>query len=479
MYSYIGWGMLHGYPPYRDAWAQNAPGNFFVYAAAFKLLGETADAISLLGLAESLAGTAAVMVAARLLLGARYAALAGALYGLTAALGMDYRDRQEPEALMAVAVTLVVAVLVAAYRASRWVLPAWALAGALAAACTLLKPTGGVAFVLALAVPMILKGSLGGPGLPPLGAFGAGALVPVVATVTYLSQTGSLPYFYDQVVAYNLHYAGSHYSIAGVHSWVMLGVQTLLLMGPVPLLAVVGVWVAARRSRNDRSVRLVLVWGGITYLAVAVQGRHFEYHPYFALPAFSLLAAAAVAHLWEVVRSNRGALYATAAATAFFAVVEAVPFGPRLANYGAGIPVALGLADRPGYLDRFRGFSNDPQLRRPVADYLQQVSAPQDRIFAVGEPSIYFEAKRRAPTRLFQELPLWNAGDPKNLLDQISRDLASEPPRYMTLLMHHEPELFFVREQEAMLGVVAPLLAERYVLDRTIERVEIYRLKDG
>ncbi|MEK7213971.1 MAG: hypothetical protein AAB289_00025, partial [Chloroflexota bacterium] len=115
--------------------------------------------------------------------------------------------------------------------------------------------------------------------------------------------------------------------------------------------------------------------------------------------------------------------------------------------------------------------------RQSVGFYLQRMTSSEEMIFVVGESLIYFEARRRAPTALFQELPFRYASDPQPMAGRLAKDLAVAPPRY--IVVHHQPEDFFFREQTALLKAIEPFLSARYIPDRAIERYQLYRLKDG
>ncbi|MEK7216321.1 MAG: hypothetical protein AAB289_12060 [Chloroflexota bacterium] len=477
VYAYIGWGILNGHPPYRDAWAQNAPGNFFAYAAAIRLFGESAPAVAFLHLGEVLAGTGAVMLAARLLLGQRYAAPAGMLFGATAALCVGFWGRGHPEMLMAVAVTLTVVLVTVAHGSPKWAGLAWGAAGALAGVSLMLKPTGAIVAVLAVGGPLAFgRGRVARPQAASMAAFAVGLLGPPALTLLYLWSTGSLEFFIEQVLGYNLHYVSSGYTGSLWVSFIELDGKTVLLTGPAPVLAAIALIKVLRHQLDVPAVRLLLYWAGLTYLAVVLQGFHYDYHQYFSLPAFAVMGAVTVVQWRRFVPTRRRLLYPAAILTALYVGVEAAIFVPRLGTSAASLGATLGLVTQDAYLRRFEGPSNEPRLRRSVSGYLRQMTAPADTIFVVGEGSIYFAALRRAPTRLFQELPLWNTGDAQPLLTALLDDLAAAPPRY--IVVHHGPEDFFVREQQAVLDTIQPFMAQRYVPDRSFERFVAYRRRD-
>ncbi|MEK7216320.1 MAG: hypothetical protein AAB289_12055, partial [Chloroflexota bacterium] len=353
VYAYVGQGILQGHPPYRDAWAQNAPGNFFAYAAALRLFGATAWSIGMLGLMEVVAGAGAVMLAAHQLLGFRYVAAAGLSFGITMALWGGYWDRAHPESLMAIGVTLVVVAVTTAQRKPRWALPAWAFAGFLTGCCVVLKPTGAVGGVLALGMPLVLtRGRAAPPRAGWLVAFGLGALAPIAAVAAYLNLTGSMEYFREQVLEYNLHYVGAGFGQDLFASITSLTNQTVLLAGPVPVLAAMGARMAWTRQAGDPAVRLLFLWAGLTYLGVAVQSSHYGYHQYFTLPAFSLLAALAIVHWRNFVPRRRSLLYLACLATALYAGFEAAVAGPRLRTFGAGLSESFGVPVEGDFLGR-------------------------------------------------------------------------------------------------------------------------------
>lgn len=440
VYSYVGAGLTHGFVPYRDSWAQNAPGNFLIYGASISLFGDPALAVRWLNLAAILAGTALLYGLATRLLGRPYAGPAALIYGGSQAV-VDFGHQAEPETFMAVAT--LAALLVLKPQGPRWL-----LAGLATAAAILLKPTGLATILIALAYCR--------PGARGALAYALGTSAPLAVVLLWLAAAGALPDMWDQVVHYNAGYLSAAYANLSV-SLAILVIDFLFSGGPVYLLGALGLAVLRRH--------FVSLWAGIAFLTVAVQGHHHVYHWYTVLPPAAMLGA------WLLVESPRSRLFLVVPLAAYLALCLYF-WWPAAPRYASGWGVLLGQQTREHHLPFFRDGPVAPDLRASVARWLTAHATEGDTVLVLGEPGVYSSTGLRAPTKYFHEGAIHFARDPAPLLQDWSQELQARPPGYIIVRDRPAPELS--RTHEALLERLGPLL-QSYSLEATVAEARIFR----
>jgi hypothetical protein len=115
-------------------------------------------------------------------------------------------------------------------------------------------------------------------------------IVPVAATLAWLSSVISLDLLLDSVVRYpaevyvRMGAGGPGARLAGLARY-LLGVPLLVVLLPAIVLGVRASW------RQDRAqAAIILVWTGLALAGIVVQGRYFPYHWIPVIPPLVILA---------------------------------------------------------------------------------------------------------------------------------------------------------------------------------------------
>lgn len=385
LYSAGAAALQTGEPLYQAVTDNKPPGIFWLYRAAFDLVGRyDLRAIHALTLLWVLAAGALVARVAMLLAPAERRGPAG----LTAALVyFVYTTVQEPRVLATQPEILFTLPLAAA----AWMLCraeqgrarlAWTFgAGALAALATVLKLTAISFFASAclwlVVVPPLLDRRR--PDLARAAALVAGFAAIWVVVWRVLVHDGG----WDDFLFWALRYNALIY-VPGAGNWAKVGRFAIAFLPWMALWAVPW-WLAARlvvpslRRRDTAAagpISLLAVWTVAAALVICVGGRYFDQYFPAAVPPLAILAGVSVGELglprWQL----------------------------RLAVAGIAIPALLAAISGATFGDTMAVFDARRPSIRALTTYIDGTTARSDRIFVWGYyPAIYVESDRLAGSR--------------------------------------------------------------------------------
>ena len=190
IYATVARTLQTGGAPYRDAWDFKPPGIFFVYALAQRLFGMDVSAIRYVEALALCSLLPAAWILAKRYTGDGRAGILSTALAILIHVQSEFWDTAQPESFGAVCVVWALAVASGPLEDSRperrrW--GAWAVAGALYAAATVLKPTVGIAGIASLALAGLETRDSGGGSFGRIGgivsAMAGGAAVVIGLTL--------------------------------------------------------------------------------------------------------------------------------------------------------------------------------------------------------------------------------------------------------------------------------------------------------
>ena len=398
-YAYAGQLILHGTPPYQQAYNMKFPGTYYAYALVMAVFGQTARGIRWGLLLVNAATVLLVFAIGRRLFGRNVAAVAAVTFAL---LSLDrwimgvFAHATHFVLLPALAGLYLLLVAPSQRR------PLWILAGgALLGLAVLVKQH---AFTFVPLGVLVLWGAHHGSGrgvrsmILELGALAVGASVPFAILVAVFQAQGVLDRFWFWTFTYAREYVSEiplsafAGNLAQGFERVTRATTLLWLVGGV---GVIALWFGRWGKTEKWLLTSLLV---ASFVAIC-PGLYFREH-YFILmlPAVALLVGVAfesAARLLE--RSLPGRVGRIVTAIGFLGL--------------AGI-VIVRQADflfrmSPQEVSRER-YGRNPFIESvAIADYLRQRTTPEDRIAVLGsEPQIYFYSGRRSATGYVYMYPL-------------------------------------------------------------------------
>jgi hypothetical protein len=398
-YAYAGQLLLHGVPPYEQAYNMKFPGTYYGYAMMMAVLGQTVKGIRLGLLVVNLATVLLVFFLGRRLFGRFVGAIAAVSYALTTLdpWGMGFFAHATHFVVLPVVAALLLLLHPPARR--RW---SWCVAGGALLGVALLVKQHGFAFLPLGAWIVWQDGRAAGRGarqiVLELGCLFVGAVLPFLVMCAVLQYQGVLGKFWFWTIQYAREYV-SEVPWSALVPKLLRGLRSASRV-TAPLWIVSGIGLIALWTGGWQSRQKWFLTGLLLASFVAIcPGFYFREH-YFILmlPAVALLigvAFASAARLLE--RSRPGSLGRIAAAAAFIGVALFVVARERDVFFELG----------PEQLSRAR-YGRNPFIESvAIADWIRARSAPEDRIAVVGsEPQIYFYADRRSATGYIYMYPL-------------------------------------------------------------------------
>jgi 4-amino-4-deoxy-L-arabinose transferase-like glycosyltransferase len=438
-YAYAGQLLLDGVPPYTLAYNMKFPGVYAAYALAMALFGQTAGGVHLGLILVNAAAIVLVFLLGRRLFNAETGVAAAAGYAL---------------------LSLSPSVLGLAGHATHFVVPA-ALGGLLLLLRGLERRRrrlfiwSGVCLGLALLMkqpaalwvvfaalylawtearnPERRWGRLAGR----LGLLAAGVAAPLALTGLLLGWAGVFGRFWHWTFAYAAQY-GTRLSLGD--GWAILKDCFVERMGPgaglwvLAGLGLAGLIVAAARQRRPLADRKVLdapvfVAGLLVFSFLATSAGLYWRNHYFILmlPAVALLAGVAVSSGRQALaRAGRPKALQWAPAGLFLAVLAYAVVQQREAFFEWP-------PDRLSH--EMYGLNPFPESI-PIARYLREHTAPEDRVAVLGsEPQIYFYAHRHSATGHIYTYALM---EPQPYAAEMQREMISEietaEPKFVVLV---------------------------------------------
>ena len=496
-------GMDQGQLLYRDVWEQRPPGIYFIYLAAFNVLGWKASTIAWLDLFASMGTAAALFVVTRRLIGVTAGAVAAALF---AALTMPawlydnggFLERSVCETFIALAVGMGAWGAIR-FRASGH-LTAAAIVGLCMGAAIVLKPNAGL-YLPGLLIWMIAYRPAGMPAgwrawTGPLAVIAATTLVIPALTFLWLWRLDLLHDAKVAVVDFNRFDVGQGFTLIGqvmaVADKVAYRIETdpLWFAGCVAgLLA--GIELVRRRAVSPLA-GLAMCWGGAAALVIFVNGARL-YNSYFmqVLPPLTLMT------VWLFFEWSRRSGARKSLAVIVAIVMMAILVGFRIheprkvrsylaqvvASVRPNIEQALGRSDRVAYLDRDgnygrpRGYS--ARANAELAAYIREHTGPDDRIFLFGinGAEVYFSTDRLTAHRFLRVnffVPT-DFPDPSFTLESVAADLAVRLPRYLIFEDLHTAAGVGELSKRLPQSPELAMLMQHYARETVIEDFTLYR----
>lgn len=489
-------GMSRGQLLYRDVWEQRPPGIYFIYLLAFEVSNWAPSTIAWLEILASTSTTLLLYSIGREH-GRTTGALAAALYAVLTMPAWLYRhggflERSVCETF------IVVCVCVAAWCAVRFARTgSQGLAfgvGVAAGAAVVFKPNAGLYLPALLAWMTLYARRAPDANRHPMARVlviaVAGALVLPTLTVVWLWHLDLLPEARTAVVDFNRFYVGEGFTPAGYALAFSKAVFLRMKTDPLWLAGTVGAGMAladlARARRLPPLAGLAVLWGGAAALVIMVNGARL-FNSYF-IQAFAPLALLTA---WFVTESTRGSgVRRFVAAVTGLAMITVLAQRNYLTNVmdsaRADFSVLRGELERASYLEGFGGFANgrgySARANAELAAYVREHTQPDERIFLFGisGAGVYFASDRLTAHRFLRvnffvgtDFP-----DPRFRLTAVTRELASDRPRYLIFeRLHAVSDMGKAADALLMEPSVIELL-KGYRLETQIEDFTLYRRID-
>jgi hypothetical protein len=409
---YVGQAIFDGGAPYVDAANNKGPLTYLLFGLLGLLVGTSN--VLLKFTVVIVTAVAAALVASYV---SRYSGRAvGFLAGLTFALFSSTADLLGYEPMTEV--YGMVPMAGAWYLASRGGNRAAAGAGVCAAVATLMNPAFGIIVPIA-GLELWRRGRENGTTALLFGwAAVSGAAVTGVV-LFWLGLAGATDDMLTQVLGHitsNVDDAGAP-TTSQAFSDETSGVYRFVTTpaGGLWIAAVIGA-ILAWRTPGLRALAIPsLLWLALTFVRVKVVDYELYHQFYLALPGIAVGFAAGIASLWGPGLRNRVAI----AALVLAAPVATLVLGPQWRSLQ--LPAS----------ERF-GVASSYALAEPVADFIRENTAAEDRIFVGGHAAqVYWLADRKSPTRFFDDFPILQESKYRKERD---RTLAEDPPSAIVIM---------------------------------------------
>jgi hypothetical protein len=395
--------MLAGIPPYKLAYNMKLPGTYAIYALAFAVFGESAQAVHLGLLVANLATIVLVALIGKRLFDGTGGLCAGVVYAILSCMPNVLGLTANASHFVVLAAVAGFWLLLEARESRKWLLGASGFC--MGAAFVMKQP--GAAFVGFGLVYLIAKRAR----WAAISVYAVAAVTPFAGTCLLLSGAHVFDKFWFWTVSY-----GSLYG-----SMITPGMGLIKFLGMLP--DVVGpallLWgiAAAGLMTSSRPAKLVLGGWLLASAAAVSAGLYFRSH-YFVmlLPALALLCSAAVAN-WIGQGRPRFAITAITIACALPVICYA-DYLRRLSPQQAAV----------------RSFGINPFLEAiPLARYVREHSSPDARIAVLGsEPEIYFYSQRRSATGYIYVYGLMEEQVyARQMQDEMIREIEEARPEYL------------------------------------------------
>lgn len=487
MYAYIGSQIMEGKTPHRDMPGDKEAGIFFLYASAFKTLGNNSLSIRILCAVWVTFAALLVFIMGRELFGVKGALFATFFFGLSMAGIQDSGILANSEIFMVLPSLLAYFLALMAVRKGRSNYLFWsglAIGFSFTLKVTAVLDMAGVTAFLFIASVYYRKDGrepvspMKGVALAMLGF--VLALAPVIA---YLAYKGALADAWDQVFLRRFAHIEQSYGTLAGSSWDrFIGSYSPVALESAGLIAAAFASSIFILLKDRKKENLMLVaWAVLALSSIFITGRFSRYYFPFAVPALALLAGYGLSRFAGL--SFLGAGWVPRAAVAVFLVLSIFSFYDENAYYYKDfVPGLVSLARGETSLDDFhRMMHPDVASAYDAGRYVRENSAPSDRVFfwdSSGE--FYWEARRPRPTRYLQGiLPGGDRQAERQLKDEIYHDLLKDPPRFFVvrdIVMYNAFPPY--RPVDTLTGDMKAFLENNYVLDKVFGRAIVYRKTD-
>jgi 4-amino-4-deoxy-L-arabinose transferase-like glycosyltransferase len=426
-YAYAGQLMLHGIPPYKFAYNMKLPGSYAAYAVILAVFGATPHGIHLGLLALNSATIVLIFLFANRLFSGLTGTVAGATYTLLSTHQSTLGFAAHATHFVAICAIGGLILLLRAVESSK--LGAFFGSGLLFGLAFLMKQPGiffGIFGCLYLIYLHLRRPIYGIVGAKHLSTFLTGCAVPFLVMCLILWRAGVFGSFWFWTFAYARQYSGL---VSLKDGWELFTFHFRPMLRAAPViwaLALFGlsaiVWYRPARRHS------VFLAGFFLSSVLAVSsGLYFRSHYFImALPAIALLTGLSIG-------SATGLLGTTSKLRVLPGIVFMIAVGWAVVkNAGFYFQLSPIQACRAIYL-------NSPFVDAlTIAQYLEQHTAPIDRIMVLGsEPEIYFYSHRLSASGyiyaypLMEKQPFWQA-----MQSQMMQEVESSHPLYMVYFNH-------------------------------------------
>ena len=417
---YVGQAIFDGGAPYVDAANNKGPLTYVLFGFLGLLVGTSNLLLKFTVVIAT--SVAAVLVAAYV---SRYGGRAvGFLAGLAFALFSSAGDLVGYEPMTEVYGML--PMCGAWYLASRGGMRSAAGAGACAAAAALMNPAFGIIIPIA-ALELWRRGRENGTTVRLFAwAVSAGLWLTAIVMI-WLGLAGAIDDMFTQILGHvsnTVGDAGGPTSTQGFTSETSeLYRYFTTPAGGLWIAAVIGSILAWRNPVLRPLAVPSLLWLALTLLRVKLVDYELLHQFYLALPGIAVGIAAGIATLWGPELRQRVAITALVLAVP----VATLVLGPQWralqlpANERFGVESAYAVAE-------------------PVADFVRENTAPEDRIFVAGHNAqVYWLSERKAPTRFFDIFPV---AQEDGYREERDRALRTDPPKAIVVFPNTPPDNF-------------------------------------
>ncbi len=267
------------------------------------------------------------------------------------------------------------------------------------------------------AAVLLVLGTAGAPAtrrdLRTHGALLVGGLVPLVASLVWLSVSGALPAAIDAVFAYPAAYrsanlsAGSSLSTSVV-AWLLLAFLYLVVA------AAIGTPAALKAGSASRTAaRASIGWIGLTLVFLVFQGRFIAHYAILLALPLSVLGAYGIQRLGNQMQRTS-------------VLTRRLAFAAPLSG---AVGISLLAAVVAGQME-LAPVAHDHQRAEAVAAAIRGRTLADESIWVWGnKPQLYLEARRPVAGSFSYLYPLVTSGyATRNLVAETLADLMSDPP---------------------------------------------------
>jgi len=477
-FSYCAWVWRQfGQKPYIDIFDQAYPGIFFIHYLIQATLGESITAFRIFDLAWQTATATMIYLVVASVFRNRLAGFLGAIFYAIYYIGLGPWNTGQRDGFFLLLYLLSFRLFIP--RKEGRDIPHSALAGILIGFAVLIKPVAALAALVFLLLSIKTTKSKFLSAL----AFAGGCCTPLIAVIFYYWRLGglrdlylSLFYFTSKVyVDYEL--IDRPTLLAGVFMIPSVRFHIIILLGAALLIPL--------RKRIAREKESRLSWLLLILLAAYAgyfsQAKYFYYHQAPVWGTLCLMAGAGWALLIDFL-NMRLAAFGKAKTAVFSAMLILLSILTMDESNTIRLRKAFLLGPNKGrYIYPYHSAC------RHAAKYIELHSGPQDKVQVWGgEAAVNFYARRKCPSRFpttlnlipFRPGPQYLAAIQRELGQELLNSIRKDPPLYF--IVSRNP--YFYNEEVATALIqdypeLWQLLETNYRHEKTIEVLEIYRLK--
>lgn len=223
--------------------------------------------------------------------------------------------------------------------------------------------------------------------------------------------------------------------------------------------AIVGIGLlilALYRKKLSQTFIFATIWLLFSLFAITLSERPYPHYLIQAVPAVSILIALLVA------AKNKEQVLVIIPLTLALVVPVYFKFWyyPTFPYYSRFLELAIGKITKEEYFDRFDG---NVSRNYRLAEYINQISSPQDSLFVWGDsPPIYALTRRLPPLKY---VALYHLND------------FSSPEEIITRLKSTLPKIIVILPNAPEFPALEPFLDEAYLTTLFFDEAQVWRLK--